>query len=122
MSNINYTAIDFRERVDVLRIRTTRDTEQNVIEDYIDVATVWANIQTKPRTVQTQAGERPFYLHTVTLRYNKVLLPEIDAIRWHGKTLQLTLPPYSIGNKYIVFEVQESYGREQTPCEFSRLP
>ena len=122
MSKVNYTVIDFNERIDILRIQTTRDTEQNVIEDFRDVATVWAHIETKARTAQTQAGERPYYTHEVTVRYNKLLLPEIDAIKWHDKTLRLTLPPYSIANKYIIFELQESYGKEQRPCEFSQLP
>lgn len=122
MAKINYTAIDFKERIAILEAIVERDNERNVIKDYRDIAEVWANVQTKQRYVQTQAGEKPYFLNVFTIRYNASLLPKIDAVRYHGRICELTLPPYAIDNKYITFEVQEDYGKEQRICEFADLP
>lgn len=122
MANINYTAIDFRERITLLEAVEERDKEQNLIVSHREIAEVWANVQIKPRYVQTQTGEKPYYLNHITIRYNPSLLGRINAISWNGKIQELTLPPYVVNNKYIVFEVEEVYGKEPKPCEFSGLP
>ncbi len=109
MANINYTAVDFKDRIGILEAVTTRDAERNVITTYREIATVWAHIETRNRTTQTQTGEKPFYVHQITIRYDKSLLPRIDAIRLNDQTQALTVPPLATGNKYITFETVEAY-------------
>lgn len=123
MPKANFTAQDLNSRVDILKKITRRDSEANLIEKWLKITTVWANVQVKSaRQSGTPAGEKETIGYIVTIRFNKALLQQIDGISIEGKDLALSAPPYQIENKFIILEAVETYGKKQRACEFSELP
>ena len=119
----NYSISDFNERVGILRRIITKDDALNRIETWKKSFDVWAHVEIKnAASINIDNGQIGVLNYTVVLRYNERLLDAIDALEFKGKRLILTVPMYSIDNKYIVIQAREIPKHTQRPCEFSTLP
>lgn len=118
-----HSADTLNSRITILKKSVQRDSENNLIVSYVDVASVWASVKAlKSYDSVTKAGERAVINYEVVIRYNKTLLPEIDAIEYKGRHFILNSPAYNQNNEFIVIYCNEVVGRLQKACAFSELP
>lgn len=102
------TISELRERITLCKITSTVDSELNRVESIVPVQTVWARAEVRSSNVDsTTAGTRPVLRYIFTIRSQSI---ECDCVQWHGKTLYLNGPWYSISPRYIVIEAVEIAG------------
>lgn len=99
------TIAELREKITLCRLVSTVDNELNRVETIEPVQTVWARAEVRSSNVDdTSAGTRPVIRYIFTIRNQSI---QCDCVQWHGKTLYLDRPYYTLSPKYIVIEAVE---------------
>lgn len=117
----NITAENLNRRIVLYKVNYTADEELNRAEELVYLRSVWANVEVKNAVdTITQTGERPQIKYVFIIRYATDIIENVKKIGYKEKILEVSAPIYEVGNKYLVIEAVEIYGKRVD--EFSALP
>ncbi len=101
---------ELKQRITILRPVTEQDGEGNLVErDRTEVATVWAKVLPYAAKISDGYAEEVKEVdYRIAIRY-RADIKVTDIIRWQGKTLQQTAPPYGKDGKHqwLILECRE---------------
>ena len=101
---------ELKERVRILRPLTTVDEVGNLIEQsWMEVATVWAKVLPYAAKISDGYAEEIKEVdYRIAIRY-RTDIKVTDIIRWQGKTLRQTAPPYGKDGRrqWLILECRE---------------
>ena len=101
---------ELKQRITILRPVTEQDGEGNLVEqDRTEVATVWAKVLPYAAKISDGYAEEVKEVdYRIAIRY-RTDIKVMDIIRWQGKTLQQTAPPYGKDGRrqWLILECRE---------------
>lgn len=101
---------ELRQRVKILRPIAEEDSAGNLIEQgRMEVATVWAKVLPYAAKISDGYAEEVKEVdYRIAIRY-RADIKVTDIIRWQGKTLRQTAPPYGKDGKrqWLIMECRE---------------
>ncbi|MBO6204601.1 MAG: phage head closure protein [Selenomonas sp.] len=101
---------ELKQRITILHPVTEQDAAGNLVEqDRTEVATVWAKVLPYAAKISDGYAEEVKEVdYRIAIRY-RADIKVADIIRWQGKTLQQTAPPYGKDGKrqWLILECRE---------------
>ena len=101
---------ELKQRITILRPVTEQDGEGNLVEqDRTEVATVWAKVLPYAAKISDGYAEEVKEVdYRIAIRY-RTDIKVMDIIRWQGKTLRQTAPPYGKDGRrqWLILECRE---------------
>lgn len=101
---------ELKQRITILRPVTEQDVEGNLVEqDRTEVATVWAKVLPYAAKISDGYAEEVKEVdYRIAIRY-RTDIKVMDIIRWQGKTLRQTAPPYGKDGRrqWLILECRE---------------
>ena len=101
---------ELKQRITILDPVTEQDAAGNLVEqDRTEVATVWAKVLPYASKISDGYAEEVKEVdYRIAIRY-RTDIKVMDIIRWQGKTLRQTAPPYGKDGRrqWLILECRE---------------